>query len=111
VLRYDTAENLLAVLDSAVIGPAIELEQKLLERKAADIRTRHVHQYLSSNRPVDGRSCWQPVVQRQLHSAGDASPRAALLLAQILPVFSVVAPCPRGASPATVPRWRCTTGC
>jgi len=56
VLRYDTAENLLAVLDSAVIGPAIELEQKLLERKAADIRTRHVHQYLSSNRPVD-RSC------------------------------------------------------
>src|SRR5687768_16646580 len=32
--RYDTVENLPAVLDSAVIGPAIELEQKLLERKA-----------------------------------------------------------------------------
>jgi len=51
------------------------------------------------------------VVKRQLHSAGDASPRAALLLLHILPVFSVVAPCPRGASPASVRRWRFTTGC
>ena len=34
-----------------------------------------------------------------LHSTGDASPPAALLLAQILPVFSVVAPCRRGGAP------------
>ncbi len=39
----------------------------------------------------------QPVVQARLHSAGDASPRAALLLPQIQAVFSVVAPGPRGA--------------
>jgi hypothetical protein len=32
-----------------------------------------------------------------LHSTGDASSRAALLLPQILPVFWVVAPCSRGA--------------
>jgi len=38
----------------------------------------------------------QPVVKVWLHSTGDASPLAALLLAQILPVFSVVAPCRRG---------------
>jgi hypothetical protein len=54
---------------------------------------------------------YQPVVKRQLRSAGEASPGAALLLRQILPVFSVVAPCPRGASPASMRRWRFTTGC
>jgi hypothetical protein len=36
---------------------------------------------------------------------------AALLLAQILPVFSVVAPCRRGASPVSVRRQTFTTGC
>ncbi len=46
-----------------------------------------------------------------LHSTGDASPLAALLLAQILPVFSVVAPCHRGASPVSVRRQTFTTGC
>jgi len=45
-----------------------------------------------------------------LQSTGDASPRAALLLAQILPVFSVVAPCPRGASPVSVRRQTLITG-
>src|SRR5580704_3860097 len=56
---------------------------------------------------ADARLAWQPVVKVQLHSAGAASllhpnaaaalgtrGRAALLLAQILPVFSLVAPCP-----------------
>jgi hypothetical protein len=38
-------------------------------------------------------------------------PGAALLLAQILPVFSVVAPCWRGASPVSVRRPTFTTGC
>ncbi len=32
-------------------------------------------------------------------------------LLEILPVFSVVAPCPRGASSPSVRRWRFTTGC
>jgi hypothetical protein len=54
---------------------------------------------------------WQPVVKLQLHSTGDTSSLAALLLAQILPVFSVVAPCQRGASPVSVRRWSFTTGC
>ena len=53
----------------------------------------------------------QPVVQVQLHSAGAASRLAALLLAQILPVFSLVAPCHPGASPASVRRRTFTTGC
>ena len=78
----------------------------------------------------------QPVVQVWLHSGpptrlprwgprstGDASPphpnaaaalgtpaRAALLLAQILPVFSFVAPYRRGASPVSVRRQTFTTG-
>src|SRR5206468_6306845 len=41
----------------------------------------------------------QPVVKVWLHSTSDASPLAALLLSQILPVFSVVAPCRRGGAP------------
>jgi len=51
------------------------------------------------------------VVKVWLHSTGDASPGAALLLLQILAVFSVVAPCPRGASPVSVRRQTLTTGC
>jgi len=51
------------------------------------------------------------VVKVWLHSTGDASPPAALLLPQILPVFSVVAPCRRGASPVSVRRQTFTTGC
>src|SRR6266487_1001917 len=53
----------------------------------------------------------QPVVQLHLHSNGAASSLAALLLPQILPICSVVAPCHRGASPFSVRRWTCTTGC
>jgi hypothetical protein len=34
-----------------------------------------------------------------------------LLLVQILPVFSLVAPCHPGASPPSVRRWTFTTGC
>jgi hypothetical protein len=54
---------------------------------------------------------WQPVVKVRLHSAGDASPLTALLLPQIFPIFSVVAPCHRGASPPSVRRRTFTTGC
>jgi hypothetical protein len=53
----------------------------------------------------------QPLVKARLHSTGDASPPAALLLAQILPVFSLVAPCRRGASPVSVQRQAFTRGC
>ena len=54
---------------------------------------------------------YQPVVKVQLHSAGAASRLAALLLAQILPVFSLVAPCHPGASPPSVQRRTFTTDC
>src|SRR5206468_5604505 len=53
----------------------------------------------------------QPAAKVQLHSAGAASRLAALLLVQILPVFSLVAPCHPGASPPSVRRWTFTTGC
>src|SRR5207247_9673956 len=55
--------------------------------------------------------CQQAVVKVWLHSTSDASPPAALLLLQILPVFSVVAPCRRGASLVSVRRQTFTTGC
>jgi hypothetical protein len=67
----------------------------------------------------------QPVVKLQLHSAGDASPLTALLLAHIWTICSVVAPGPgvpaartlprgadlRGAWPPSVRRWSFTTDC
>jgi hypothetical protein len=53
----------------------------------------------------------QPVMQLHLHSSGAASRLAALLLPQIFPIFSVVAPCQTGASPLSVQRWICTTDC
>jgi hypothetical protein len=52
----------------------------------------------------------EPVVKVPLHSTSDASLLAALLLPQLLPVFSVVAPCQAGASPVSVPRGTFTTG-
>src|SRR4030095_7479234 len=50
-------------------------------------------------------------MQLHLHSNGDASSLAALLLPQIFPIFSVVALCQRGASPFSLRRWTCTTDC
>jgi hypothetical protein len=49
-------------------------------------------------------------VRVPLHSTCDASRLAALLLPQILPVFSVVAPSQSGASPVSVRRGTLTTG-
>ena len=46
-----------------------------------------------------------------LHSTGAASHLAALLLGQILPVFSLVPPCQTGVSPVSVRRWTFTTDC
>jgi len=51
------------------------------------------------------------VVKVPLHSTSDASRLAALLLRQILPVFSVVAPGQPGASLVSVRRGAFTTGC
>src|SRR5437762_7635334 len=64
-----------------------------------------------SGRIIGRTPSWQPVVRLQLHSAGAASRLAGLLLVQILPVFSLVAPCHPGASPPSVRRWSFTTGC
>jgi hypothetical protein len=47
----------------------------------------------------------------QLHSNGDASRLAALLLPQIFPIFSVFTPCQPVASPFSVQRRTFTTGC
>ena len=65
----------------------------------------------NSLRPWDWARRSSSVVKVWLHSTGVASPPAALLLAQILPVFSVVAPCRRGASPVSVRRQTFTTDC
>ena len=51
------------------------------------------------------------MVKVRLHSTSDASSRPALLLRQIQAVFSVVAPCPRGASLVSVRRRTFTTDC
>jgi hypothetical protein len=46
VLKYDSTDNLLRVLDKAVITPALELSQKLLLKKSEGIRTRRASDYL-----------------------------------------------------------------
>ncbi|MCI0391266.1 MAG: pentapeptide repeat-containing protein [Acidobacteria bacterium] len=46
VLKYDSTDNLLQVLDQAVVRPALEMSQKLLLKKAEAIRERHVRDYL-----------------------------------------------------------------
>jgi hypothetical protein len=51
------------------------------------------------------------VVKVALHSTGDASHRSALLVARILPIFSLLAPRSAGASPVSVRRGTFTTGC
>jgi len=46
VLRYDSADNLLKVLDKAVIKPALKKADELLIKKAEGIRDRHVKDYM-----------------------------------------------------------------
>ena len=48
------------------------------------------------------RFTWCRVSEVRLHSAADASRPAALLVGQILPVFSLLAPCGTGASAPSV---------
>lgn len=45
VLKYDSAANLIAVLERAVVAPALVLEDRLLTRKTEQIRSRHVQDY------------------------------------------------------------------
>jgi uncharacterized protein YjbI with pentapeptide repeats len=45
VLRYDSVKSLVAVLQPAVIAPALAAEDRLLERKALGIRQRHARDY------------------------------------------------------------------
>ena len=46
VLKYDTVENLLHVLERAIVRPALEKGQHLLLKKAQAIQSRHVKDYL-----------------------------------------------------------------
>jgi hypothetical protein len=46
VLRYDSADNLLKVLEKAVVRSALEKGAELLLKKAEGIRDRHVKDYL-----------------------------------------------------------------
>ena len=45
VLKYDSAEKLVAVLEKAVVKPALEKGRELLVKKTEIIRTRHVNDY------------------------------------------------------------------
>lgn len=45
MLKYDTVDNLLGAMESAVIKPALERAVYLRVRKAQPIRERHVSQY------------------------------------------------------------------
>jgi uncharacterized protein YjbI with pentapeptide repeats len=45
VLKYDSAENLVQVLEKAVVSPALERGNRLLLKKAEEIRERHVRDY------------------------------------------------------------------
>jgi uncharacterized protein YjbI with pentapeptide repeats len=45
VLEYDTAANLLGVLDEAVVRPALDKSHQLILKKAEAIRTRHIKDY------------------------------------------------------------------
>ena len=46
VLRYDSSDNLLMVLDEAVVKPALKKADELLIKKAEGIRDRHVKDYI-----------------------------------------------------------------
>jgi len=46
ILKYDNAENLVSVLEKAVVGPALEKGQELLLKKADTIRARHIRDYM-----------------------------------------------------------------
>ena len=46
ILKYDSPENLIKVLDKAVVKPALQKGEELLIKKAESIRDRHVKDYM-----------------------------------------------------------------
>lgn len=47
VLEYDTKENLLAALDNAIIRPALEKHDELVERRTEDLKVLHIRDFLT----------------------------------------------------------------
>ncbi|MDB4303388.1 hypothetical protein N9934_01175, partial [Desulfosarcina sp.] len=45
LLEYDSAEGLIEVLDEAVVQPALDKAYELIDRKAEDLKKRHVKDY------------------------------------------------------------------
>jgi hypothetical protein len=46
VLTYDSIDHLLAGLQDAVIAPALQKHEALVQRRARDVGARHIQQYL-----------------------------------------------------------------
>ena len=46
VLKYDSVESLIEVLEKAVIKPALDKAEEIVVKKARDISERHVKDYL-----------------------------------------------------------------
>lgn len=44
-LKYDSLDNLISVLDKAIINPALEVHNEILVEKAAELPQRHVRDY------------------------------------------------------------------
>jgi uncharacterized protein YjbI with pentapeptide repeats len=51
VLEYDSAESLIDVMDNAVVQPALDKAYELIDRKAEDLKKRHVRDYKKKLRP------------------------------------------------------------
>jgi hypothetical protein len=49
VLRYDSVTHLLEGLDAAVIAPALQKHEALVQRRAQAVGTRHIQQYLGKS--------------------------------------------------------------
>ena len=46
ILKYDSPDNLIRALESAVVRPALERSQQLISKKAEAIRARHIRDYI-----------------------------------------------------------------
>jgi uncharacterized protein YjbI with pentapeptide repeats len=52
-LAYDTSDSLIAVLDAAVIEPALRRHELLLRKKARELGTRHVREFSKAGQSPD----------------------------------------------------------
>jgi hypothetical protein len=48
-LEYDTAANLIRGLEKAVVAPALKKHDELMVRKAQELQTRHISEYLKDS--------------------------------------------------------------